>query len=528
MATAAYTIEVDFDRDETFGHASADITQYVMELSWSNGMKRGEDFYANPSGLTVTLDNSGGDFNLQDSGATFFGLLKVGLLVRLTATFAATPYNLYLNGKIRELPRMPDQTFSAEQVHFQCTDLMVEFNKTEVIPPLETETTVDVILQNILDLGVVILPYTKSAWVLDNNTLGTNDSTLLMDTSELYTLATGIEVFPFAGDYNETEQEKKLGAYLKELIQTEGGRFWFDTRTGKFVLDNRHVDINEATEFTITAADYLGGQYVQAAVFNDIELTYVPREIGAAEATIWQTTSETIVRPGESKTLSVRFSDPDTKRRIAASIVIPPARDTDWTARTAADGGGDPDNSAEVNVLFDGNASGGRLSVINGNPSKRRYFPSIKIRGTPLYSDKRETVVTADPISIVDFDRSKVPLKYTLISEFDNAFNRATWYLNRHKDPRNIYESIQFIANKTDTMMTNALTYGVGSRVRIQNADRNHDTNYVIVGENHQVTFGGEGTHTVTWILETLALWGYWQLGTAGETELGDTTRLAL
>src|SRR3990167_892142 len=97
MTSAIYDVSVDFDRDASYDHANSDITSYVLDMIWNNGMTDGAQEFAAPAQLTLKLDNSTGAFNLEESGATFYTLFAEGQLIRVRATFASATTTLFIS-----------------------------------------------------------------------------------------------------------------------------------------------------------------------------------------------------------------------------------------------------------------------------------------------------------------------------------------------------------------------------------------------------------------------------------------------
>lgn len=69
MAQATYEIKLDTGRDGTFGASIDDITAYVLNASWNNGMAASYDEVAEPARLQLVIDNIDGNFNPDTLGA---------------------------------------------------------------------------------------------------------------------------------------------------------------------------------------------------------------------------------------------------------------------------------------------------------------------------------------------------------------------------------------------------------------------------------------------------------------------------
>lgn len=69
MAQATYEIKLDTGRDGTFGASIDDITAYVLNASWNNGLAASYDEVSEPARLQLVIDNSEGLFNPDTLGA---------------------------------------------------------------------------------------------------------------------------------------------------------------------------------------------------------------------------------------------------------------------------------------------------------------------------------------------------------------------------------------------------------------------------------------------------------------------------
>lgn len=529
MATAAYSIQIDFDKDSTYGHAQSNITDYVLDAQWNNGMSQAGQHFANPAQLTLTLDNTGGDFNLEDSGATFYGLFKKGLLVRVQATFSASTKTLFI-GKLYNLPSMVITKYGERPtVSLAARDLMYELLDAEFIPELLTSTTTEAVIQHVFDKAVVALPYASDYWILGETSsqLGTN--TRLVDTNSYVSLETGKTTFAYVGDNTGGDRSVRAQTYLRDAVDGEaGGRFWFDTRTGLFTFHNRHHDINYAVDLTVTSDDYDGGQYQpQTEVYNRVTVHYSPRKVGSAGSILWSLDNALQLGPGETKTVTARYRDATNEAaRVGATAIIAPVASTDYTANDAEDGTG-TDRTTSIFVSCEQGAQQSRISVTNGY--RRGVFVTfLQLRGTPLSSFQRQSATASDGTSYYNHDIRDDQITLVAIDDVDFATDVARRRVKQYKDARSVFNSIYLIANNTDTRMTQALTYTIGDVVTVRDSAISHDTDYVIIGEQHRVTAGGDHTHETTWILSTLDMQQYWVLEDAVLGKLGTTTYLAL
>jgi len=86
----------------TLGEAApwVDVSSSVRNLSINRGKQRELDEYSSGSS-SVTLDNTARLFDPNNSGGAYYGQIKVGRWMRITATYDSTDYQLY-QGVIRD------------------------------------------------------------------------------------------------------------------------------------------------------------------------------------------------------------------------------------------------------------------------------------------------------------------------------------------------------------------------------------------------------------------------------------------
>lgn len=529
MATAAYDIRIDFAKDSTYTHAKSDLTDYVLEAQWNNGMSRADQNFANPAVLTLLLDNTTGAFNLEDSGAAFYGLFKKGLLVRVRATFASTTHTLFI-GKLYNIPSLVVTRYGERPtVSLQARDLMYELLDAEFVPELLTDTTTSAAINHVFDKAVLTLPYASDYWILGEANSLLDVNTRLVDTTSYVSLETGQTTLSYFGDNTGGERSTRAQTYLRDVVDAEvGGRFWFDTRAGVFTFHNRHHDINYSVDLTLAVDDYEGGEYQpQTDVVNRVTVHYSPRSLGTPATVLWSLDNPMKVAPGETKTITARYRDAtNPSARIGATDVINPLSNTDYIANSAIDGSG-RNRTAYVFISCEKGAAQSKLAVTNSH-TRDIFITTLQLRGTPLTSFQRESVTASDGESFYAHDIRDDQLTLTAVDDRDFANDAARQRVKQYKDARAVFNTLLLVANKTDTRMTQALTYTVGDVVTVQDAAIGHDQDYVIVGERHQVTAGGDHTHEATWVLSSLDTQVYWVLEDAVLGKLGTTTYLAL
>jgi hypothetical protein len=149
---------------------------------------------------------------------------------------------------------------------------------------------------------------------------------------------------------------------------------------------------------------------------------------------------------------------------------------------------------------------------------------TLQVRGFPLYALADENIIVQNSESLIDNNIQKNDYNLPLISDSDTAIAIATGLTTMRGTAIERLQSITFSATKTDARYSRALAATFGVHYTITSTVLKHAAEYVLIGERHQLTPGGEHTHIVTWIFAPMDLMSYWYLGEAGRSELGITT----
>lgn len=460
-------------------------------------------------------------------GGAYYGLSR-GMLCSIRATAGAVVNQQLYVGKIAN-KRPSVGVYGAKQMEIMCEDALAKLVNIEYEPPLQTDVTTDEVLTEMFDNVVVPYPYLRSFWVLGTDaasTLGLN--TILADSSTFLEADTGYTELEYAGDNSDSGRGVMANAFIRDVVAAEmGGRFFFDTRTSKFTFHNRNRDVlNETIFASLTYDDVEGGDYVDGEdVINHVTINYQPRKLGEAAVVIYTATNVPLqIAAGETKTLTARYRDPNQEdARIGAVDCLIPVVGTDIVA-----GFTELNSNAGryLGVSVDFNAQSAKVALTNSHGWRVMYINTLQLKGTPIYTYDRQFVEVGDANSQVENDTESKRLDIPLVGDEALITDYAYNVLSRFKDPASLYKNVRFFANKNDTRMANALSMVIGSRIALVDSYLGHDADYVVVGEKHVLTAGGDHTHEVNWIFKPVTRQTFWILGVVGKSELGSTTYL--
>lgn len=258
---ATYKLSLDSGR---LGLFETDISNYLISFSTRFGMASPSQDSASPSQMTVLLNNKTQAFS-KEIVSTYGAMLKIGTLVKLTATYASNTVPLYI-GRIQEVREgQGEHDISASEgrkvtlVVGDDNNVLLDADKTR---QLWVNQPIDQILWD-LGQGILMYPYFDP------------DATDIATLGDGYTLADGLTlggIGAVALDYDTARTELNwFGSELPEeggisplqimnmLAKHEmGGLFYYNARTGRYQFRNRWWkwdsagDCDSAFDFTST------------------------------------------------------------------------------------------------------------------------------------------------------------------------------------------------------------------------------------------------------------------------------------
>lgn len=520
------------------GNALDDISTYVIGVNYHYGFAEQPDLnvaalfegMAEPAECTIELDNSDWGFLPEDSGATFHDLFGPGMLVKVQAEVDNTTYPMFV-GRLKRVTLMVNQ-YGQRRAYLTVQDISYELLDAEYLPELQTNVTVDRAIAPIFDKGLVPWPYAGRFWLL-----GVPGSSELGETTRLYVdtlmhFDTARTTLGYAGDNLDNGMGVSAQGAIRDYMAAEaGGRFFYDARTATYKFHNRAYDVlNRGIAASFTETDFLPEPETMYTygdgIINALTVSYEPREASDDIVVLWSYDGTITLRPGESRTLTVRYRDPaNPDARVGATNVIPPVYSVDFTALN--------ENGTLVGVGYIGTAVqayGDRAELTLNNGSARSHdtiiVSNLRLRGQAIKAYAQQQAFATDPESIAAYERRDSPPFYLrAVDDADFAQQVANWYVNRFSRPIARYAYVSFEALQSDTLMGHALRLNVGDHINISHARIGHDKDYVVVGMMQSFRLG---SHRVRLALAPLDRTTYWLLGVAGYSELGETTRLFL
>lgn len=456
-----------------------------------------------------------------------YAALTRGMQVRLRATYNDVTSTLF-QGRISQI--QPSAGNATEKtISLTIEDAMLELLDAEYAPPLLTAPTADIALQRMFDDAVIRWPYSGSWWLLGVPGHSELDYTTYIYGHDVTNLETGITVFEYLGDVEDRGDGISAQGYMRDVVGGEaGGRFWFDTRSNKFKFHNRdHDPLNDTVAAVYNEANFdsVTPKFGEDIV-NDLTLSYTSRDVGAVGSVLWTLKSIPFLLKNNNKRIfNARYSDATNEQlNVGARTTIPPVAGTDYTANIAGDGSGE-NYSNKITVSVEASGNSAKVAVFN-NSGIDLYITSLQLRGTPI-TQIEERYQTVDGASIAANELYPKVIEVRALDNTSLAEQFGDYIVAKFKDPIFRFETATFNSLNGETMMDASVNRLIGDKITITDESTNHDRDYIIVGEQHALTIGGDHPRDVIWILKPAERETFWVLEVVGKSELDLTTRLS-
>lgn len=520
--TANWSFYVDWDGDKDFDEAYEDIYAYVKSAVWELGMDQPYESTGGDTTATLVLNNFGQEFSPENAGSPFYGEMLPQRLVKIVCRLTGSDVTMYLgyldgirpaggDGRTAELSAIGPQAF---------------FDKQLISLPLLQDIRSDLLIEAISSRLQLPPALGSDIWILGitgHSELGV--STVFGDISVAMELDTGLTTFPYAGDNwgGELHDTSYIGEDWKsgfngldaivDVVRAERGRFFFN-RAGKAVFWSRaHLQVKTALDATFdnqvaTDPDYsFGGDMA-----NRVRVKAYPRTLSAAsDALLWQLDEAITIQPGDEHTLNVQYSDDDTGETVGGIDAY-------------IDTGSIIHDGTAVDFIGAFEARNAKVTISNGDPVAVT-LTALAIKGKRVTTYNEVEMIEEDTPGLVAYGIREYIIDSKLMSDTLFAQTLADYELARRKTPRGAIRSMCIRADTT-ARMAQVVGRTIGDRIRVIDDQLCHDSQYFIVGEQHE--YGLREFYNVTWQLEPAGYSKVWLLGVAGYSELGETTTLAL
>lgn len=526
LLNAQWKLLVDWNRDGDFSDSGEDITQYVIEWHWKLGMGSPYQEIGDEAEATFVLDNQTGYFSPEKAGP-YQNLMDRNTPVLVQSVYGGVTIDHY-TGWIESVLPTPG-TVAPRRATMLCYGIKNILEKSKVYLELMESVTADQVIDAILQQVGVTPANATGNWILGvANFSELGNKTWLADTTDFWTLQTGLQTFPFVAD-NWEDGVSAMDA-IADVVQAERGRA-FQGRSGKYIFWNRaELQTNITSLFSVTdtifeTMDYRYGEHLA----NVVKIHVQPRTISAGNnELLWEAEDDIAVptvAPGEQpKVIRANFKSADDGTRIAGRNVKKP----NATAGTLAGTGKKGVKLSRMKMRFEADARSAKISVevpaqTPGQPSLFT-LTTLQVRGQKLTSWKEQELEAVNDESIARRGKQEYTVPAGLLDNLDFAQQVIDYELARRKDPRGEVFAVT-LRNVDQTNLIQMLNRTMGDRITVSETQTGHSADYFIIGEQHDL-LDGTANYTVTWFLETAEAGQVWVLGETGFSELGVTTFL--
>ncbi len=513
MPPATYTVSIDYNDNASFADSGENRIGDVLHLAWRLGMAHAYDTLAAPISARITLRNTARDYSPEYTGDD----LTPGKPIRIQSNDGLTTRTHFTGFVDHVETQTGDRGERLSIIHAVGAEAVLGQQRIRLPPQINI--TADAVIAAVLDATLLRYSPLNGYWLLDVPNHAELDTNTRLAGSITPVLESGRSTFAYAADTWDTGVTA-LEA-IRQMSESERGRFFTD-RFGQLTFYNRHHTLLTAAALAsfsdnMDMLDYTYG----TDVANQIDVTLLPRTLGAVGSVLWTLAAPQLIQPGETavRRLVAPYRDA-TNKPIGAAIVYRPVSAMDFHANTADDGTGANRTAFMEVVLLQAGASAALLEIRNTDIVPLYLLAGATLRGTPVLGGDPALVVQTDYASVNLYGLRAFGLNTPALTNIEEADQVARYELARRKTPRGLLRSISLSGT---LHLTQILSRTLFDRITIHDTQTNHTADYFIIAEEHTVDLGG-ARHHVRWLLEPAAASAFWILDTS---TLDQTTVLA-
>ena len=500
-----YNVYIDWNDDGDFADSGENISADVLALNWHLGMTEPHQHVAPPAVAHITLRSR--DRRYSPEAGTL--PLAIGKRLRIQSDDGTT-VRTHFTGFIESIePHPGDHGEPMAIIHAATLDAQFPQAITR-LPPLVNARSDNVVL-TLLDSLPLRRAGLAGMWVLEIEDYGELDSTthLAPDETMPRTAEAGISTFAYVGELWNIPAD----AALRQVVESERGRF-FVNRAGTAVFYNRHHALISASPVAAFEDDMEAMTYVYGDDFaNPIRVSVIPRKVGEPNSPLWTLENAQRLPPGIRRiVVSYRTDDGSPMGALDISHLT-------FSVNSESDGTGVPVDDV-ISVIIEPGASAATLEFRNESGTTVFLLPGAQLIGTPLLIGVPIEVEHADQTSITFHGQRALALNVPLVDSADEADQMARYELLLRHDPRGVVTTLE---TSTRTHPQHVLARTLFDRIAILETQTGHDSEYLIIGETHEVDLAGT-RHRVRWTLERADPTLFWQIESS---HLDQTTTVA-
>lgn len=442
-------------------------------------------------GLDNSTQNSGGKLGYYSPGhANCRSGFEMGIRCRLILTYGGTDYYKFI-GTLVDIDPVPGQ-YRERVTLCQVVDWMDE--TTFKMPNVATQVSqrADQVIATIL--AAMTRPPVATSYA-----------------------AAQLEM-PYSLDTTKDESTPVMSE-LNKLVLTDMGYLYLKGNTsagGVLTFEDRRARENPpASAATLNDTMVtMKPRRPRDLIYNTVKVIVHPRIVDPDASSVLytlDTSNPPAIAAGETITIIGQYRDPDQRaQRVGGVNLAAPVATTDYTFGT---GPGDGSLTANLSVTA---TSGGNSAIIQlqNTGAVTGYVTKLQIRGRGLYDYAPITYTTTDATSKATYGERVLTLDLPYESRTHVAKSLGDLYLSLYKDPHYFVDGVEFIGNRSATLMGYALSIEPGAVVTLTETVTGINTAYFVNGVSYRLEPGGI-LHTAWVLAPVLDTGSYWILGTS-------------
>lgn len=478
---------VDWDNNGNYTGIYDDITADVKKAEWRNGMREPYQEMGDENVATLILNNADGKYNPENSSSVLYGNLLPHRRLQIKMD-SVVMYTGWIQFPVVQW-KVDGAATGQNESRLYGVGAKRFLDKLESNLNLQTSVTGDTIIEALL----------LQSGLADISTDYTN-------------IDTGLTSIDYIGD----AQGQTIYQTITDVTAAERGRFfigrdglgyWFNRQ--RFLQPGAYTSVGtvntQSGSYKPTNLDYGFGRYLATKV----RVSSQQRDVKASE-NLFELENSITTPASTVKNFEIRLRRSNGQFAAAGSLTPTPSFSS---------------GSASVTIT----AQGGKASVEIDNSAGLvdAVLSSLTVAGAPTV-DTQQVIATAEDLTATStYGQIEYPLSLGPLSTYSEAESVAQFELGRRVVAQGDVNMLQFLRTANGTDNAHLTTWKIGDRITVTASEIGHDSDYFIIGEEHQWTPGIDGgIHTTTFRLEAALFNTFWLLGVANYSELGISTIL--
>lgn len=365
---------------------------------------------------------------------------------------------------------------------------------------------------------------------------------------ESTSIATGASTFAYALDTARDDRPNPVLQEIARATASELGYFYL-RGSGEAVFEARfdRVSMSDAATFDNSMAG-LDVTTSRDTVISKVQIVTHPRTVDTSNQVLYSLQSVTEIPVGGNITIVGGYTDPNNRaQRVGGMSMVTPVATTDYVANSAADGSGtNLTTSITVSATFASNSA--RFTITN-NAAVVAYVTKLQARGIGIYDYETTVAEAEDAATATEYGEQVVSIDMPYSSDVTLGVDMARYLLGIYSSSEvgvwalgtagsselgvttqlayRVHTTVgkMRVAPRTAALQTEILARDVGDRIAVVETVTGVSRSFYINAVELEVT--APGVVYATWTLAPADGFSYWTLGTAGFSELGESTRLA-